>query len=139
MDFLLDAERVLLGMVGGAAIFMVAGVRPNLPKEGGERMAGAVWARFNLLAFGAVALVILLAGVRLADGSDRALVHVVGGGVLLAVLFAKSRLDDRMSRRTAEAGVGGPDPEAMRRDVTRMIPLVVVIQVLSIALALAPA
>ena len=139
MDFLLDAERVLLGMVAGAAIFMVAGVRPNLPKEGGERIAGGAWARFNALAMGAVALVVVLAAVRLADGSDDALVHLIGGLVLLAVIFLKSRLDTGMSDRTAAAGPEGPDPETMQRDVARVIPFVVATQVLSIALALAPA
>jgi 4-amino-4-deoxy-L-arabinose transferase-like glycosyltransferase len=139
MDFLLDVERVLLGMVGGTAIFMIAAVRPNLPKEGGERMAGEVWARFNVGAGAAVILVTVLAAVRLADGSDRALVHVAGGALLLAVLVLKSRLDTRMSQRTAAAGPGGPDPEAMSRDVTRVIPFVVATQVLSLVLALAPA
>lgn len=139
MDFVLDLERVLLAMVGGAAIFMVAGVRPNLPAEGGERVAGAAWARFNVLAFGATLLVVVLAGVRLADGSDDAIVHVVGGIVLFLVLLVKSRLDTRMTQRTAQAGPGGPDAEEMRRDVTRVIPLVVATQVLSLALALGPA
>lgn len=139
MDFLLDAERVLLAMVGGAAIFMVAGVRPNLPKEGGLVAAGAIWARFNLFAFAAVILVIVLAAVRFGDGSDRALVHLAGAVVLLGVLFVKSRYDTRATQRTAEAGPEGPDPELMRRDVSRIIPLTVATMVLSIGLALAPA
>lgn len=139
MDFVLDAERVLLGMVGGAAIFMVAGVRPNLPKEGGLAAAGAIWARFNLFAFAAVTLEIVLSAVRLGDGHDRALVHLAGGVLLLAVVFAKSRFDTRAAQRTAEAGPEGPDWELMKRDMARIIPLTAATQIVAIALALAPA
>lgn len=139
MDFLLDVERVLLGMVGGAAIFMVAGVRPHLPKEGGLALPGAIWARFNLFAFAAVTLTIVLGAVRLGDGHDRALVHVVGGAVLLAVVFVKSRFDTRVASRETDAGPGGPDWDAVKRDMSRIIPLTAVTQILSIALALAPA
>lgn len=138
MHFLLDVERVLLGMVGGSAIFMVAGVRPNLPKEGGLAAAGAIWARFNLFAFVAVTLVIVLSAVRLGDGHDRALVHLAGGVVLLGVLFAKSRFDTRAARRTAEAGPEGPDWELMKRDMARIIPLTAAIQVVSLVLGVAP-
>jgi|SRR5688572_1127503 hypothetical protein len=138
MDLLLDAERVLLGMVAGAAIFMVAGVRPNLPKDGGLKAAGAIWARFNLGAFAAVTLVIVLAAVRLGDGHDRALVHVGGGALLLGVLFVKSRYDSRANQRVVEAGPEGPDWDLMKRDMSKIIPLTAAVQILSIILGIAP-
>lgn len=139
MDFLLDVERVLLGMVGGSAIFMVAGVRPHLPKEGSLALPGAIWARFNLLAFAALTLTIVLAAVRLGDGHDRALVHVVGGAIVLAVVFVKSRFDTRVASRETGAGPEGPDWDAVKRDMARIIPLTAATQILSIGLALAPA
>jgi len=139
MDFVLDLERVLLGMLAGAVILMIAAVRPNLPADGGDRIAGAVWARFNIGAFAVAVIVIVLASVRLADGADDALVHVIGGGVLLALLLVKSRMDARMTRRAAAATGSEADAEAMRRDVARMIPIVVVTLLLSLGLALGPA
>jgi|1186.fasta_scaffold1042136_1 hypothetical protein len=139
MDFLLDVERVLLGMVGGAAIFMVAGVRPHLPKEGGLEAAGAIWARFNFGAFVAVTAVIVLAAIRLGDGHDRAWVHVLGGAVLLAVLFVKSRFDARQNQRILDAGPEGPDWELVNKDMSRIIPLTAAVQILSLVLGVAPA
>jgi len=135
MGFLLDAERVLLAMVAGATVLMVAAVRPSLPADIGNHVGGAVWRRFNVGALIAVALVVVLAAVRLADGVDRALVHVAGGLVLLLVLIVKSRQDAKISAQVHAAA----DDEAVRREVARVIPLVVATLVLSLVLALAPA
>lgn len=135
MEFLLDAERVLLAMIAGATVLMVTAVRPGLPADSGERIAGGIWSRFNVEALIAVSLVVVLAAVRLADGDDQALVHVVGGLVVLLVLAVKSRQDAKISAQVhSEAGEA-----AVRREVARVIPMVVATLVLSLALALGPA
>lgn len=139
MDLLLDVERVLLGMVAGAVVLFVAAVRPHLPEDDRDRIAGSVWPLFNRGAFAASAAVVVLAAVRLADGSDRALVHVIGGVALLTLLLVKSRLDARIARQVAAATGGEAGGGAVQRDIRRVIPMVVATLVLSLGLALAPA
>jgi hypothetical protein len=135
MDFLLDAERVLLAMITGATVLMVAAVRPSLPAESANEIGGAVWRRYNVGALIAVSLVVVLAAVRLADGDDQALVHVVGGLVMLVVLGLKSRQDGKIHAQIhSDAGEA-----AVQREVTRVVPMVVAMLVLSLALALGPA
>ncbi len=135
MEFLLDAERVLLALIAGAIVLMVAAVRPNLPADSAARIGGAIWRRFNVGAFAAVGLVVVLAAVRLADGDDQALVHVIGGVAMLVVLVVKSRQDAKISAQVyGEAGQAEVD-----REVARVVPLVVATLVLALVLALGPA
>lgn len=136
MSFVLDTERVLLAMVGGGTLLMVAAVRPRLPADSGELIAGGIWARFNAGALSAVSLAAVLSAVRAADGDEQALVHVVGGLVLLGVLAAKSRQDTKISALVHGANA---EPATVRREIGRVIPMVVAVLVLSLGLSLAPA
>ena len=139
MDFLLDLERVVLAMVAGAVIFFVAVVRPNVPEDVRDPVASRVWPRFNVLAMAAAALVIVLATVRLADGEDRALVHVMGGALLFAVVLVKSRLDARIAALVAGSTGSEGESAAIQQGVARVIPMVVAVMVLCLGLALGPA